>query len=51
MAGAGVAAYLVFGTRAKKTADVLPTRVLSTQAVGLVVTAPAASGGSPEHGC
>lgn len=46
VAGAGVAAYLVFGTRANKTADVLPTRVLSTQAVGLVVSAPAASGGS-----
>src|SRR6185437_13058705 len=44
VAGAGVAAYLVFGTRAIKTADVLPTRVLSTQAVGLVVSAPAASG-------
>jgi len=47
VAGAAVAAYLVFGTRAKKTADVLPTRVLSTQAVGLVVNAPAASGRSP----
>jgi hypothetical protein len=45
VAGAGVAAYLVFGTRANKSADVLPTRVLSTQAVGLVVSAPAVSGG------
>jgi hypothetical protein len=49
VAGAAVAAYLVFGTRAKKTADVLPTRVLSTQAVGLVVNAPAAAGGGPGH--
>ena len=47
VAGAGVAAYLVFGTRANKAADVLPTRVLSTQAVGLVVNAPATSGGGP----
>ncbi len=46
VAGAGVAAYLVFGTRARKAADVLPTRVLSTQAVGLVVTGPPGAAGA-----
>jgi hypothetical protein len=46
VAGAGIAAYLVFGTRARKTADVLPTRVLSTQAVGLVVAGPAGAAGA-----
>jgi hypothetical protein len=48
VAGAGLAAYLIFGTGARKAADVLPTRVLSTQAVDLVVAGPpGAAGASP----
>src|SRR6266581_144891 len=46
LAGAGVAAYLFVGTRTRQTAAVLPTRVLSTQAVGLVMAGPPTAAGS-----
>ena len=46
LAGAGVVAYLFVGTRTRQTAAVLPTRVLSTQAVGLVMAGPPTAAGS-----
>jgi hypothetical protein len=43
LAAAGVAVYLVVGARADNSANVLPTRVLGTQAIGLIAT-PGGSG-------
>ncbi len=46
LAGAGLAAYLIVGNRASQDASVLPTRVLGTQAVGLVNPGPPAQAGA-----
>jgi hypothetical protein len=49
LAGAGVAAYLIVGGgHASRDASELPTKVLSTQAVGLVNPGPQASGSEPQ---
>jgi hypothetical protein len=52
VAVAGVAAYLIVGgTHDRKDASVLPTRVVSTQAVNIVNTGPVSqAGGSPAPG-
>jgi hypothetical protein len=49
LAGAGVAAYLVVGgSHASGDASALPTKVLGTQAVGLVNPGPGTSGTEPQ---
>jgi len=49
LAGIGVATYLIVGgSHAKQDASELPTKVLSTQAVGLVNPGPGQAGGQPE---
>jgi hypothetical protein len=49
LAGAGAAAYLIVGgNHASGDASELPTKVLGTQAVGLVNPGPGASGANPE---
>jgi hypothetical protein len=47
LAGVGVAAYLIVGgAHADNSGDVLPTRVLATQAIGLVDAGPAQAAGA-----
>jgi hypothetical protein len=49
LAGAGVAAYLIVGrSHASRDASELPTKVLSTQAVGLINPGPQGSGSEPQ---
>jgi hypothetical protein len=49
LAAVGVTTYLIVGANhARRDASELPTKVLSTQAVGLVNPGPAASGDQPE---
>jgi hypothetical protein len=49
LAGVGVAVYLIVGgNHADKDASELPTKVLNTQAVGLVNPGPEASGAQPQ---